>query len=129
MPSLWVEVLTVGRKEFWVVLASAWLWSSQWRGKLVYIFCDNTAVVEVLQKEKPNDPKLQELLREFLYIVCTRGFTPVFRHIGTVANKTADFISRVHDPIHTQEFFKNNELPARGPVTAPDSLFTLRSNW
>ena len=127
----WLQdpTIPIHLKEFWVVLASSWLWSSQWRGKLVYIFCDNTAVVEVLEKERPNDPKMQELLREFLYIVCTRGFTPVFRAIGTKSNKTADFISRVHNPDYTRDFFKKNSLPARNPVTAPDNLFTLKSNW
>ena len=127
----WLQdpLVPIHLKEFYVVLVSAWLWSSQWRGKLIYIFCDNSAVVEVLEKEKPSDPRMQELLREFLYIVCTRGFTPVFRKIGTVANETADFISRVHDPIRTQEFFKIKGLPPRRLVTAPDNLFTLRSNW
>ena len=116
-------------KEFYVVLVSSWLWGDSWRGKLVYIFCDNTAVVESLQKEKPKDPKLQELLREFLFIVCTRGFTPVFKAIGTVANETADYISRVHDPVLTREFFSTKGLPDRRLVTAPDNLFLLRSNW
>ena len=48
---------------------SAWLWGDKWRGKLVYIFSDNTAVVETLTREKPKDTRMQELLREFLYIV------------------------------------------------------------
>ena len=95
----------------------------------MYIFCDNIAVVEVLKKEKPSDPKMQELLREFLYIVCTRGFSPVFRAIGSAANHTADFISRVHDPNHIKEFFLTNNLPSRNYVSAPDNLFTLKSNW
>merc|ERR1719186_9587 len=95
-------------KEFWVVVVSAWLWGDKWRGHLVYIFCDNTAVVEVLQKERPKDPGLQELLREFLFIVCSKGFTPVFRKIGTVANKTADYLSRVHDHNLIREFFKQS---------------------
>ena len=108
---------------------SAWLWGQEWRGKLVYIFCDNSAVVEVLEKERPKDPKMQELLREFLFIVCSRGFTPVFRKIGTKSNSTADFISRRHDPVATQEFFSINNLPQRSLIAAPDSLFSLHSNW
>ena len=116
-------------KEFRVVVVSAWLWGQEWRGKLVYIFCDNSAVVEVLEKERPKDPKMQELLREFLFIVCSRGFTPVFRKIGTKSNSTADFISRRHDPVATQEFFSINNLPQRSLIAAPDSLFSLHSNW
>ena len=50
-------------KEFWVVLVSAWLWGKQWTGKIVYVFCDNTAVVDSLQNERPSDPKIQELLQ------------------------------------------------------------------
>ena len=116
-------------KEFWVILVSSWLWGHTWRGRMVYIFCDNTAVVDTLDRERPSDKKLQELLREFLFIVCTRGFTPIFRKIGTLANATADYISRVHDPILTTQFFKSQNLPMRKLIEAPDQLFLLQSNW
>ena len=116
-------------KEFWVILVSAWLWGHHWHGKIVYIFCDNTAVVEVLDKERPKDPKMLELLREFLYIVCTRRFTPKFRRIGTKDNTVADFISRCHDPRLITSYFETNKLPMRTYVPAPDHLFTFLSNW
>ena len=116
-------------KEFWVVLVSAWLWGDRWQGKIVYIFCDNDAVVEVLEKEKPRDPKMLELMQEFLYIVCTRKFSPIFRKIGTKANEVADFISRCHNESEIAYFFKKKALPMHTPVVAPDNLFTLRSNW
>ena len=116
-------------KEFWVILVSAWLWGEQWQGYMVYIFCDNTAVVEVLDKEKPRDPGMLDLLREFLYIVCTRKFTPVFRKIGTKENSTADYISRCHDSNQIAKYFQSKKLPMRTPITAPDCLFKLQSNW
>ena len=116
-------------KEFWVVLVSAWLWGELWQGKMVYIFCDNTFVVEVLEKERPRDPKMLELLQEFLYIVCTRKFTPIFRKIGTKENSTADYISRCHDPVMIAGYFESHNIPMRTPVLAPDHLFTLHSNW
>ena len=52
-PSIGIHV-----KEFWVALVSAWVWGENWRGKVVYVFCDNDAVVETLSKQKPTDPKL-----------------------------------------------------------------------
>ena len=110
-------------------MASAWLWGDLWTGKVVHIFSDNEAVVHTLDKEKPKNEAMQELLREFLFIVCSRGFTPVFRKIGTVANKTADFISRVHDHNIISKFFKTSGLPNRQPVDAPDTFFNLHSNW
>ena len=115
--------------EFWVVVASAWLWGETWRGKLVYVFCDNVAVVEVLDKEKPKDPRMLQLLQEYLYIVCTRGFTPVFKKVGTADNDLADFLSRNHDKSATKSYFKSKNLPMRTCIPAPDHLFTLRSNW
>ena len=84
---------------------------------MVYIFCDNTAVVKVLSKEKPMDPRMLELLREFLYIVCTRRFTPFtpeFRKIGTSDNYIADFISRCHDHTKICNYFLSRALPVRG---------------
>ena len=104
----WLQDTTVPihLKEFWVILASAWLWGEKWRGKLVHIFSDSDPVVDVLVHEKPKDSRMQELLREFLFIVCTRGFTPVFRKIGTKENHVADFISRVHDESETEKFLQ-----------------------
>ena len=115
--------------EFWVVVASAWLWGEAWRGSLVYVFCDNVAVVEVLDKEKPKDPRMLELLQEYLYIVCTRGFIPAFKEVGTADNDLADFLSRNHDQSATKAYFRSKNLPMRTFIPAPDHLFTLRSNW
>ena len=83
----------------------------------------------MLVHEKPKDVKMQQLLREFLFIVCTRGFTPVFRKISSKANAVADYISRVHDQSETKDFFIRNNLPHRKLVPCPDNFFTLRSNW
>ena len=127
----WLQSSEIGihLKEFYVLLVSCWLWSGSWHGCVVYLFCDNDAVVESLDKEKPKDPKMQDLLREFLYIVCTRKFTQIFRKIGTKENFVADFISRCHDSVLTTKFFAKNNLPARKLISVPDNLFNLSSNW
>ena len=127
----WLQDPNIGIhvKEFWVALVSAWLWGERWRGQIIYVFCDNVAVVETLDKQKPSDPKLQELLREYMYVVCTRGFTPKFRTIGTKENEVADYISRVHDSKLTDAFFVTKGLAPKSLVAAQDNLFTLHSNW
>ena len=116
-------------KEFYVVLVSCLLWGDRWKGRLVYIFSDNDAVVDSLVYEKPRDPEMLKLVREFSYLVCTRKFTPVFRKIGTKENWEADFISRCHDPVATQTFFSKKGLTPKRLVTVPDSFFSLGSNW
>ena len=127
----WLKSTDIGihLKEFYVLLVSCWLWGEKWSGQMVYLFCDNDSVVESLDKQKPKDPRMQDLLREFLYIVCSRKFTPIFRKIGTKDNFVADFISRCHNKSSTDDFFKRNNLPARRLISVPDNLFNLRSNW
>ena len=116
-------------KEFWVLIASTALWGDLWRGKQIHIFCDNSAVVEVLDKERPKSEGMIELLREFLYLVCTRGFTPTFRHIGTKENRTADFLSRVHnqDMIDQHIAICGINLEIRRDI--PDGFFKPSAIW
>ena len=116
-------------KEFYVVLVSCMLWGHRWTGHLVYIFCDNDAVVDSLVYERPKNEEMLKLVREFSYLVCTRHFTPVFRKIGTKQNFVADFISRCHDPEATQKFFNTKNLKPRTLVNVPDSFFKIGSNW
>ena len=116
-------------KEFWVVIASAALWGDQWHGKTVYIFCDNSAVVNVLDGGKPRDVALQALLREFLYIVCTRRFTPIIRHIGTERNFVADFLSRNHGGYQLGSFIEKLSLNLKHRRTIPDAFFKLNAVW
>ena len=123
-PTIWIHL-----KEFYVVLASCWLWGHEWTGKLVYIFSDNDAVVESLTHEKPRDPEMLKLVREFAYLACTRKFTPVFRKIGTKKNWEADFLSRCHDPVLIEKFYKERGLPPKNLVHVPDNFFKLSANW
>ena len=116
-------------KEFYVVLASAWLWGDCWRGSIIYIYCDNDSVVEVLDKEKPKDKMMMAMLREFMYLVCLKGFTPAFRKVGTKANFVADYISRCHDPDLTEKFFIQNKITPKRKIKVPDTFFKLQCNW
>ena len=76
---------------------------------------------------KGGHPKLLELLKEFLYIVCTRKFTPIFKKIRTKSNEIADFISRRHDPSTISELARN--IAPKNRVEATDNLFNLHQNW
>ena len=116
-------------KEFWVLVASAALWGDKWRGSLVYCFCDNAAVVHVLDKERPKDTAMASILREFLYLVCTRNFTPVFRHIGTKKNMVADYLSRVHDQSLLDTFLRHNMPKLVKRKDIPDVFFTPSAMW
>ena len=116
-------------KEFWTVIVSTATWADNWKGRTVFIFCDNHAVVNVLDKEKPRDPNMATLLREFLYLVCTRSFTPVFKLIGSKENYVADFLSRHHDQAIIDSFIRNENLKLKHRLHVPTSFFKLNAVW
>ena len=96
---------------------------------LVYCFCDNAAVVQVLDKERPKGTAMASILHEFLYLVCTRNFTPIFRHIGTKKNTVADYLSRVHDQGLLDTFLRQNMPHLVRRKDVPDVFFTPSAMW
>ena len=116
-------------KEFHVVIASCLLWGHHWSGHMVYIFCDNDAVVDSLTYERPKDMEMLRLVREFSYLVCSRNFTPVLRKISSKDNFEADFISRCHDADSTMEFYEKRNLTPKSLKNVPDSFFNIGTNW
>ena len=93
---------------------------------VVYMFWDNDAVVDTFKKERPSDHKLQELLSEYIYDVCTQVFTPKFRKIGTKYNVVVDFESRRYDPSATEAFITSHGHLHRTLVDILDYLFNLK---
>ena len=83
----------------------------------------------MLDKERPKSEGMTELLREFLYLVCTRGFTPTFRHIGTKENGTADFLSRFHDQDIIDKHLADSGINLEIRRHVPDSFFKLSAIW
>ena len=116
-------------KEFWVLIASCWLWGDIWTGGPVYLFCDNDSVCDAITYQKPRDPDLGSLLREFLYVVCLKKFSPIIRKIDTKANILADHISRRHDHDSTVKLFETFGKPGMRRVEVPDLFFKLTAPW
>ena len=115
--------------EFWAVIVSCRLWGDSWSGKVITIFSDNDAVVDVINFEKPRDPVMLSLLREFIFIVCEKKFVPVLRKIGTHENNLADHISRRFDQEAARDLFEQHNLLDMKHITAPDNLFKLSAPW
>ena len=121
--------IPVHTKEFWVLIASCRLWGDEWAGGTIYLFCDNDAVVDCIIYQKPRDPDLLSLLREFLYLVCLKKFIPIARKIDTKANKLADHISRCFDHDSADKVFSAAGKPGMVRVAVPHSSFKLSAPW
>ena len=73
-------------KEFFPIVVAAAIWGAEWCGSTVCFYCDNLAVVEVLNR--------QAAKRSLFYISARFDFDEVSRHTLGVANVAADAISR-----------------------------------
>ena len=116
-------------KEFWVLIASCWAWGDYWTGSAVYLFCDNNSVCDTVAYQKPRDPDLGSLLREFLYVVCLKKFSPVIRKIDTKSNFLADHISRRYDHESADKLFQSVGKPGMRVISIPDNHFKLSAPW
>ena len=116
-------------KEFLVVIVSTRLWGDRWSGQVIQIFCDNDAVCDVVEGERPSDSRMLSLLREFKYWVCKYRFYPVMRKISSADNHIADHISRRHDDDSAQSVFTSNSLGPMRLVDIPDKYFDLTAPW
>ena len=121
--------IPVHLKEFWVLIASCWIWGDMWSGGQIYLFCDNDSVVDSIIHQKPRDQDMSSLLREFLYVVCQKKFYPIARKIDTKANILADHISRRYDHESAVELFTSYGKPGMRNIVMPDSRFKLSAPW
>ena len=115
--------------EFWAVIVSCKLWGEKWTGQVIQIFTDNDSVADVITYEKPRDPEMLSLLREFIYIVCEKKFIPVLRKISSEDNILADHISRRFDEDAALESFSRHGLNNMKLITAPDTFFRKKAPW
>ena len=121
--------IAVHIKEFWTVICSCWVWGDDWVNSVVYIFCDNDSVVDTIVNQRPRDPDMNTLLREFLYVVCLKKFSPILRKIDTKSNYLADHISRRHDVEGADKVFTSSGKPGMVKVEVSDNRFKLSAPW
>ena len=116
-------------KEFHVLLISMRQWGPHWTGQAVELFCDNTAVVDVCNNQKPRDPMMAKFLREFLLLVVTYKFHPIVKKISTTDNWVADFLSREFEQADHEKFFDKHKMSPMTKINVPDYKFSFSASW
>ena len=116
-------------KEFITLIISVRTWGHSWTGLRVALHCDNVAVVETINCQKPKDPQMQQCLREFLFHVTTLKFEPVMVRIPTDDNFMADFISRNHNEDDIKKKFADHGLTDMTCVKVTDEKFLFSADW
>ena len=96
-PEEWKEVHITVKALLPIVLSVA-LWGRQWAGRSVQCFCDNAAVVAVVNSGSSKCERVMHLLRSLFFITARHNIFLVSRHIPGVENIVADALSRNNLP-------------------------------
>ena len=91
-----VQFPFIHQLECLAILVAVRLWGSAWKGLRLTVFCDNEAVVQVLNSGKTRDALLGKLLRNIWLVSATNEFELRAVHLPGVENRVADLLSRWH---------------------------------
>ena len=107
------------------ILVAIRTWTSQWLGKVVKIFCDNAAVVSVLNSGKTRDMTLAAIARNIFMETAQADISLRTVHIMGRINEIADRLSRWNMGAHQQKFY--NLLLVHVWIKIPENA--LHINW
>ena len=110
-------------KELVPIVLSCAMWGPLLSGSKVQFKCDNSGVVDSINKGSSKEPLVMHLLRCLWFFSAYFGFTIVACHIPGVLNTAADQLSRNR----SAEFLKLNAHVSIIPEVIPMSLLKLIS--
>ena len=96
--------LHINYKEALCVVFSGQRWASSWYNKTVFVYCDNTAAVAMINKGSTRNPVMMTYLRDLFWLSATYNFRIRAVHIAGKLNTTADHVSRLHEASHFLSF-------------------------
>lgn len=123
------RALHISAKELVPILVAAVVWGNQWQGHRVVAYCDNMAVVAVMNSRYCHDPALMQLLRCLSFIEARRQFTLSATHLPGIKNTLADDLSRDRLSAFLEEKPEANPSPTKVPVSLLQWLLDPRVEW
>ena len=86
-------------KELLPITIAAGLWGPHWRGQSVQVWCDNEAVVTIINQNTSKDLEAMHLMRCLAFIMAKCEFFLFASHIKGQHTKIADALSRDNVPL------------------------------
>ena len=121
--------LDISVKELTPVVLSAAIWGKNWSGRSVSCFCDNQAVVTVLNKRSCRDKHLMHLLRCLFFFEAQGQFRVYAKHISGSCNGKADDLSRNNLDAFFSKVPGASHYPSPVPTPLPSLLLSSDPDW
>ena len=92
-PSTWQNV-NIAVKELVPIVLAVHLWGDSLKNKKITFFCDNQAIVSVINNQSSKDTTIMTLVRKLVLTSLTQNFVFASKHIPGRHNVIADCLSR-----------------------------------
>ena len=86
--------ISIAWQELYAIVVACSIWGNLWSQKRITFFCDNEAVVRVVNSRRSKCPKIMELVRVLTLTTMQHNFYFFAKHIPGVRNEIADSLSR-----------------------------------
>ena len=84
----------IAHLEMWVIILCARLWTEHLTGKVIHLYCNNQACVDIINNGKTKDKLLQQLLRKLTMILSINQIWIKLIYIRSHKNILPDILSR-----------------------------------
>lgn len=90
------EKWSIAKLEFLCLLAALGQWGESLTGRYIKMFCDNEAVVHIVNRGTARDRDMQRMSRKLCFIEARFDFKIKLVHLSSTENLWSDLLSRSH---------------------------------
>ena len=124
-PEKWSS-LNITFLEFFPIVLALHIWGSAMTNKCIYFVTDNSALVEVINRQTSKHKLIMILVRDLVLTSLKYNIPFRVRHIAGIHNSRADLLSRLQVNQFKQIFPEADELPTQVPDNHLPKSWSLR---
>lgn len=125
-----LEDPNIANLEFLAIIIAFKKFLAQLKQKSIVIYCDNQAVVEVINNGRTRSEFLQRALREFTMICCHNSIEVKCTYISTHKNLLPDYLSRwYHSSEYHRKFRRATVNRGYKRCHIKPEMFNIINNW
>ena len=116
-------------KELVPIVLAAAVWGKVWSAKNVKVWCDNSAVVDIVNKGDSKELEVVHLMRCLSFFKAKFQFSLFAEHVAGEKNDLADALSRNNSSYFRSHYSQADLLPTPLPPQLLDMTIILRPDW
>lgn len=110
------------------------MWGGEWKGKCVMSYCDNAAVVAIVNKGDCREAEAMYLLHCLAFLKAKFEFSLYYSHIQGTSNELADPLSRDKAQVFLSHYPQASHTPTLIPLELLDLTMVTKpdctsSSW